>query len=391
MWDPEQECAIQIEMGRGVFEAFTQEDQRGLVDKLVENAPTKGALFSSYIKNLRARLQKEEGLTLPPVYHPVNDALENNEVVIYFGIEGNQFKILDPSEIFDFIAKKIREYNNISSGVQDINHILDYALENVRQDNFQEAYKQYSLAYYHSFLQKYIFEETRCLSDASALLLRSGNVDMAMRLSAKGMELCNNPALIDPATKIQVILNAATVMRVSGRHTIALSFCNTASSVALLSQNYPLLFIALIDLAQIHWELSNYNQAASAFKQADYLLLSNESEPNYELSQNIKKNIIEIQNIIISIQGVKLQELEKKIASEKIKSCIIEIVKTIGVTFAKVAVQSFALKVFGISGTCAISIFGPYVKNVKIFNNSTFTDTQIGDSNIMTIERLVKQ
>jgi tetratricopeptide (TPR) repeat protein len=198
-------------------------------------------------------------------------------------------------------------------------------------------------------------------------------------------ELSNNPAVVDPIAKIQAGINAATTLKIAGRHNEALSYFQTAAQIAFYSGAYPLLFLSLIGLADIQCETANYAQAVFTLEQADYILFSDGLEPYYQLSRNINKTISEIKSIIIYIQGQKLQQLEKQMASQRLRGVFNQILSKIISTFAQLGIQYFACKKLGIKGAIGISLFGLFS-----FKGSSFTKTQIGDKNIMNnIERIV--
>lgn len=375
MWKADS-TLIQVELGSGVVKAFTSKDSRSLFDKLLrESLPSEGDLTRTYTNQFREYLQKNEGLTLPAMLYRDNPDLEFNEIQVYFGLETERFKVQDISEMFNFIAGKIRSYTLlVQSKPSDVNDWLMDAIDNVKSGNYQNALRIYSLVYYASYLANDSFQMIRCLSDVGGIILENGDMDTSYALFSNASQLCTNPSVVDPIIKIQVAINIASTLKIRGTLDKSLLSYKTAAKLALSSSNSSLLFIALVGQAEMEFTIGNYEDAIATLEQADSLLFSDETNPNYKTSRNIHKSISEIKSVVISILGQKLQQLQKQVAEDNAKVYFTAAFKEIGLIVAKQGIQYFSCKIFGIKeGAVGMSLIGMF--SIK---NSTFTQSQIG-------------
>lgn len=372
---------IQVELGSGVIKSFTSKDSRGFFDNLFGTPPpSDGNLIVDYTRQFREYILKNEGLNIPPISYRDNDSLKFNEVLIYFGLETELFEVSDSTEMFNFIANKLRSYISLAESKScDSNNWIMEAIDNVKVGNYQDATKIYSLVYYSCYLANNSFEMIKCLSDAGGVMLMNGDIDKSHAFFLKATQLCSNPSIVDPVIKIQVGINFASTLKILGASDIALSSYKSVANIALYSGNYPLLFIALIGLAEMQFTTGKYPDAIYTLEQADLLLFSDEKNPNYKISRNIHKSISEIKSVIIHIMSQKLQQLQNQAAKDKAKTFFTEAFKEIGIVIAKLGIQYFSCKIFGIKGgTVGMSLIGIF--SIK---DSSFTQSQFGDNNVI--------
>lgn len=383
MWQSEGGL-IQIEVGWGVIKAFTKPDQRGLIKHIYQKPPEEGKVFREIIQQLRDYLQEKEGIFLPKLGYRCDNQLEYNEVRVYFGLEVHQFKIEETNELFIFLIQKLREYNMVSVDKDSIESLLLDCFEAVTQDNYQCAFKKYSMVYYHSFLQRYEFEIIQSLSDAGSILLKSGDLLRAFLLFDKAFSLCDNPSIIDPIIKLQVYLNIAETLKTLQKLNEALYAYMRAAKIAFYSGRYSHLFLALINVAESQYLLGNYKQAIFTLEQADALILEKDM-PNFQISRNIQKSISGIKDTLLLEQTQEIKALKEQKEKEKIKYFFKEIVSETFSIFAKCTVQAFIYKSFGVKGSACFAVLGRF--DIK---NSTFINSQVGTSNIMKIEGMME-
>jgi tetratricopeptide (TPR) repeat protein len=308
MWQPDGGL-IQIEVGAEIIKVFTAPDDRGLFGRWFDDPPEEGQLLIEATQLLREHLQQEEGLSLPQISYRDDTQLEDNEVRIYFGLEIQQFKINYKDEFHKFIVHKIREYNEVLINQESVTQLLLTGLEDVTQDNYQRAFKKYSIVYYHSLLQRYEIELIQSLSDSGGILLKSGDLKRALPLFVKAASLCNNPSIVDPIIKLQVHLNKAEALKALQILDEALCAYIIAANIALYSENYSHLFLALINIAQIQYLTENYEQSIFTLEQADELILQ-EEKPDFYISRNIQKSLSGIKDILLQKQTQEIQTLE---------------------------------------------------------------------------------
>ena len=96
-------------------------------------------------------------------------------------------------------------------------------------------------------------------------------------------------------------------------------------------------------------------------------------------SINFLTSELEIKSVIIYILSQKLQQLQKQVAEDKAKMFFTEAFKEIGLVVAKLGIQYFSCKIFGIKGgAVGMSLIGIF--SIK---DSSFTQSQFGNSNVI--------
>lgn len=383
MWQPN-ENLIQIEIGAGVVKQFTTDDKRGLFGRLMGDAPSAGNLLVASTDKLRKDIQ-QYGVFLPGIaYRSGEEELDDNEFVSYFGLEIDRGYVNEPSDLLNYLVKKAHSYSAIQKEDDYLGALLVAAIDGVNGGNLQSAYKAYALAYYHASLEGREHERLRAVSDAAGIHLLNSNARRAYELTTCALLICNNPNIVDAALKIQASINGGNSAKLMGDFKGALDSFAIAINIALSSGDVPALFISLVSISEVKFLIEDFSACIFFLEQADILILSGSSGPNFEASRTIQNYISKIKSIIIYRLEKEIEGLERQMAEEQVKSFFRDLITRIFSTLATSLVQGAVYKHLGIAGSAGIALFGLFR-----FKDNNFVKSQIGTSNVMQIEKAV--
>ncbi len=369
MWD-RNKSLIQVELGSTVVRASTEVDHRGLLGKLFGDAPPKeGNVLIEGTAQLREFIQNTHELQLPVVAYCENDKLGPTEIVIYFGIEFAQFSASSLNDLFQYIYTKTLEYNNFNSDRNALRQALHTCLEDISQDNYQDAYDRYQKIYYHAILQGIPFEIIRSISEAAQILLRNGAFDRAIPYLLSAVSLCENPEFVDITLKARVNYLAGEAFKMLGTYPTADQFYQVTLDHACRCEDSSLAFLALIGLAETSHTMGTLNRALHALREAKTLVLTEQNLERYRAALQLQESITAIYEQILIDDTKKGQVASDQPIFDQIKKQLLNcLVQTI--------VGTVVHKLFGVSGTMMFSIFGS--TEHKFEGNTVFVNRPSG-------------
>ncbi|NJO01817.1 MAG: hypothetical protein HC880_09120 [Bacteroidia bacterium] len=370
MWQPNSQL-IQIEVGSAIVQAVTKPDQRGILGKMFGvSPPEEGETLIHATQQLREYLLKTESLLLPVIHWTDNDQIAPNQVVVYIGLETQTFFINELENIFQFLAYKIREYNQITLDKISIRQLLLNCLEDIKQDEYQYAFEKYQKIYYHSFLQGFNYELTRCLSDAGIIFFKNGDYIRAQSTLHYASTLSDNPNIVDINLKAQIAYNAAEIFKLTQHLEHAYDFYVKAGNAAYYSGNVPLIFLALTSLAEVTYFMRKWDLTLYSLEKAQKLILSDPSPERYKIA-------FELQRFVTKIY----QELSVQQHQISTTPSLFDEIKKLTLSALVDAVVGAAVyKLFGISGGIMLAIFGS--SEYKFKGNTVFVKDPKGVVNI---------
>lgn len=384
MWNPDGPL-IQAELGSGLVSAITPPDNRGLFDKLFGSAgsPAEGQVILDYTRQAREYLAQNEGLALPHVAYTDNDQLQANEVIIHFGLERRRFAVQHPNHVVDFLVNKVREYSSVPLQRGEMSQTLASCIEDVKHDQYQFAFEKYIRVYYHSVLQGYDYEATRCLAELGNIWLKNGDSVYAGALFKRALALSSSPSIADAGLKSQVGLDGANAFRVLRQVADAHQCYATAFNIAYHSGHSSYVYLALIGLAEITYGLGQFPNAIGCLNQAKQIVLSSGGSDRFQLAFHLQESILQV---LYQIEARRSSAAPPQQTTPELLHPLFEQIKRVTIdALVQSVVGSVIYKLFGVGavGLSLISIFGSsdFKFNQPIFN----APSVIGHHGQMTI------
>jgi tetratricopeptide (TPR) repeat protein len=397
MWNAES-TLIQIDLGTSVAEAITPPDERGWFAKNISNELPPNAFDRLFtLSSERIESLKNESLIVPtPINWEIDEDINSTSFRIYTGIDGQNFSFTDDLEaahnsvegreeirsaILDSLEKVIRKNQELLSRDEIRESLFQSCLALVAADDYQSAFEQYQKVYYSSSLQDFVYEHIRCLSDVSCIFLRNGDYPRAHSALQKAIKLCDeDPNIVDIHLKAQVSYIDAQILKASESFSEANDYYVKAGSQAFYAGNYPLMFLSMLGIAEVRYAKGDLEIAVRALEEAEKLILSQdeliESDPAWKRACELERMIRKIE------KEIKKQEIEQ-LTDNISKSSFNQITKLVGVILSSLippTINSIVYKLFGVSGTLTLAIFGS--ADYSFGNNTVFVHKPSGSVNI---------
>lgn len=353
---------IQIELGRNIIKAANSPDSRNIFQIMFGVEPEDDAkLIIEGIGFIRKKLSKN-GIILPPIHIIDNDNINPNEFICYWGLEIRYYAINNLNELFNFIENTATKYNIANGSKKDIIHLSEQSLHYIINDDYQYAYDNYLKAYYHSILNNFEYEIIRSMSEISAILSHSGQIDFSITILEQAAILCSNPNIVDNVLKEQVYLNLANILKFRNQIEKAYNYYYLCANSAYYSSNSHFLFFALLGMAECHCMCKNYNEAISIYELSESLVVNNDS-PNYKIAYSIQKEMISLYKQIINNKS----NGNTSQVNSFFTQALVKIATNIAISLAETAI----FKLFNIKGGSVVlfSLGNKYKFKETIFNS----------------------
>ncbi|MEX0731096.1 MAG: hypothetical protein WED00_12295 [Aquisalimonadaceae bacterium] len=342
---------IQVEIGPGILQASTPPDKRSLLEKLQgTSAPEEGQLLLEYSQTLREHLWQNEGLILPRINWTDNYGVDHDELIVYIGLNCQRFKIRNLEDIFNYLAYKVREYNQISSDKASLREVFESCLQDINNNKYQYAFEKHQKIYYHSFLQGFNYEIMRCLSESGAILLKNGDLVRAQAAFKAALPFINDPNIVEAHLKSQVAYNAGEAFKITQHFQDAYNCYLQAGLIAQDVEDTSLMFLSFVGLAETTYNMRMWDLTLHALEEAKKLIRTQPNPHRDTIASNLSDSMIEI------YKQLRQQENNRQAASAP--TLFNDFKREILKSLINSIVGAFTYKLFGVSGGTMLAIFG---------------------------------
>lgn len=384
VWNPK-EGLIQVEIGTKLVKAFTEKDNRNILSKGLGLAPPEeGKMLLAYANGLREKLGRDDKIFLPSIKFKDNPDIGPSDFIAYIGLNAWHMQALKPIGMFDWIEDRVRTFNTIPSDIISIKVLIDEAFTYAARQDYQNAFDKYSLAYYHSFINSYNYEFTRCIFDVGNIKLMGNKYSEAQVLFKYALSWLDSINIVDANMKMHCTLSMANTYKLLGEYNNALEFYKRTFEIAETNNNAAIMVLSLLNVSEIQYINNKFKNALVGLERAKSLVLFENNSKNYELAFLIQEKITEI---YIHISNELIDNQNKKSEGQNmLKGLFTQLIDVICKEFIKSSINGVIFKLLGVNKLSPIISFFGDVKNVdtKIINSSISSERiQIGINNKM--------
>ena len=175
MWQPNAQI-IQIEYGKAIGNASAVPGKKGIwgFGKTPDDI---GGQLVGITDQFQAETLEKEKLQVPYILWEFNPNLKPTEVVLRIGLETYGGEINNFSQIFGIIVERCKHLEQSTPDRKAVKALLEDALKQISEDDYQEAFKRQSEVYYGAFSYGLEHEMIRCLSDTGLIFAKNGDIE----------------------------------------------------------------------------------------------------------------------------------------------------------------------------------------------------------------------
>ena len=365
MWQPNAQI-IQIEYGEAIGQASAVPGKKGFfgIGRTPDNI---GGQLVRITDQFQADVLEKEGLQVPGVLWQFNQELKPTEVVVRIGLETHAGEVHNFAEIFGIVVERCRYFEQSAPDRRTVKTLLNKALKQIGEDDYQEAFELQSAVYYGAARQNLAHEMSRCLSDTGLIFAKNGDIERARLALHHSWELCSSPNMMDIALKSQVAYNAAQISLIERDLETAFKlFFESGTAAKNLGFSHGT-FMALTGIGHVATLAENWNLALSVLEQAESVVLEGDS-PNYQAAYQVTKSILAIKDNL----------MRKSSQTAQATSLFDALKKQIVSSLTRSIVQAVVYRVFGVTGGLIFAIFGKQ-EDIRIGDGSLYIEKPRGD------------
>lgn len=348
---------INLEIGSKIVEAA---NTRTMVQKLYKSNNVD--LLIAIIRQLREHLNSQ-GIFLPAIHIEENENLRYNEYMCYWGIEKFQGTITYLNEFYEILENKAYQYEEWDRSRSSVRKLLQDCLGLIKDEEYQDAFEYYQVAYYIARIKGYSKECVQALTEASGLLFSLGEDYLSSSYANAATKLVDELGIIDPSLKCQIYLNNANIAKEQGFPPISYALFGRCAKIAKSENNSFFLFLSLLGMAECCAFEGMYKEAIDYYKHS--LDLLSHSYNDLEVANEIYRNMIETYDYLIdSIE----HQLSTDSILRKLRNMFILIAEKLFVSLC----SSAFVNILGMRNGISLIAFGTQF-NLKepIFNGAT--------------------